>query len=116
MSYQHSDEELVAPMRSMRGDDREQPLGLWKYIAVAASLGAAGLFAVSMSGTGFEQLEKPISRLQLAKNGEIQYTSLSDTEMSDLFDEFISVFGRTVSPVPRQRCFDLFSVSRLPRP
>lgn len=93
MSYQNFGDH-DSRMETMR-EEKEQESSFWKYIAVMAGVSAASLMAISVSGMGL----KPtiISNLELARRGTIFYTSLSSTEMSTLFDEFILLYGRDVS-------------------
>jgi len=71
--------------------------GMWRYAAIALAATAIGSFGVTYSRQ-FQSASSASSsvstRLQLAKEGKVKYTSLSTSEHADLFDEFKKTFGK----------------------
>ena len=77
----------------------QQPANYWtaKFLLIAA-LSALGAFAVVSHGASKERasrLEFGIKRIQLAKEGGMKYTMLSDNEKESLFEEFKYNFGKS---------------------
>ena len=100
----YSDEE-TAPLFGISNSEPEvrRPecnSNIWKYVSVAAGLSAVGLLAVTFGG-GITSSERAgilsTSRIQMAKEGSITYSKLSDNDVSDLFDEFKKKFRKEVS-------------------
>ena len=63
----------------------------WKYVAIVAVVGAVGFLAVSLNGYGTTSSEK---RIQMAKQGTMSYSSLTDDEQQDLFEYYKKSFGK----------------------
>lgn len=92
MSYQNG--ELIAPYRDHRSEN-ESVSSFWRLLVVASGLLATSLMVYSVSVA--DSVPQPtISNIQLAKSGDLTYSSLSKTEKKTLFDEFKSDFGKHV--------------------
>lgn len=76
------------------GSNQRRTGNVWKMVVVAAVLSAVGVLAVTVNGGLTTKTPGSVKRLQLAKDGTIAYTSLSDSEMTDLFDDFKKTYSR----------------------
>jgi len=93
MSYQKEDEETLLQQESapVVNSQPNKRAGYWLVTLVLALVSIVGLVSLSQQKTVYNPF---IKRTQLAKNKVIMYTSLSDSEKSDLFDEFKETFGK----------------------
>lgn len=88
---------LLAPFTNITDIQKRNNAGRWKYVALAAGLSAVGLLAVTMNGgmnTAQSRAAYKAKRLQMVKEGKMQYTTLTEEEITDLFDDFKEKFSK----------------------
>ena len=92
MSYQNEDEETLLQEKEIVINS--QPIkksNYWIVALVLVLVSVIGLVALSQQKTVYNPF---IKRTQLAKSTIVMYSSLSDSEQSELFDEFKEQFGK----------------------
>jgi len=95
MSYQSSlPYTSVRDEREVVEEQQQGGVSLTKYVMVFSVFAASALLVASTQGGLFPSTSVKTNRIQLASEGAIFYSSLSDTEKSELFDEFKATWGR----------------------
>jgi hypothetical protein len=98
-AYQTRGEEEGTAFPSMRDQEEKKPSLSWQFVAAVFAVGALGVVAVSTT-SGLNMLsasETAKTRIQLASEGTIMYTSLSDDDKTSLFEDFKSDYEKEVT-------------------
>jgi C1A family cysteine protease len=95
MSYQSGEEtgHSVGHAANFREREQDKSLPIWKVLGVVSIIAACGLFAVSYSDFG-NNVRHSASTIQLAKSGQVRYTSLGTSDLKTLFDDFKTTYKK----------------------
>lgn len=85
--------------------------GIWKFGAIAVAATVIGSFAVTYSNQFERAPAASMTRLQLAKDGKVKYTSLSTAEQGDLFDEFKKTFSKEYTSKEEKERYSFFQTN-----